>query len=56
MTDKKAMKKKKKEKKCMCRHSIGHTCNAGFCWCEKHWAENQKHFKNFNAPLPKLLT
>lgn len=26
-------------KKCGCQHNVGHTCNARFCWCEKHWDE-----------------
>lgn len=38
-------------KKCGCQHSIGHTCNASFCWCEKHWHENfGSHLKEMKIP------
>jgi hypothetical protein len=30
---------------------LGHPCNARFCWCFKHWEENQKIVKN---SIPKI--
>jgi hypothetical protein len=40
-----------KEKKCSCRHELGHPCNLKSCWCDKHWEESIREYNKQNKAV-----